>query len=174
MAGYRNIVTDGDPLLRQPCAQVLRFGDTLRNLMDDMRITLYHSNGVGLAAPQVGVSKRVIVVDDREAPFVEMVNPRIVESSGCEEDVEACLSVPDRAGWVRRATKIKVEYQDRFGKNHTLKASGYQARVHQHEIDHLDGVLFTDIMTEEYVPEQDEKGRTKKVKPRRPEEQEKR
>ena len=170
MAGYRNIITDEDPLLRQPCVQVQRFGTTLHNLMDDMRVTLYHSNGVGLAAPQVGVSKRVIVADDRENPYVEMVNPRIIESSGCEEDVEACLSVPDRAGWVRRATKIKVAYQDRFGKEHTLKASGYQARVLQHEIDHLDGILYTDVMTEEYVPEKDEKGREKKVKPRKVEE----
>ena len=167
MPGYRNIVTDEDPQLHQPSIQVLRFGASLHNLMDDMRLTLYHSNGVGLAAPQVGVNKRVIVADDRENPFVEMVNPRIVESSGCEEDVEACLSVPDRAGWVRRATKIKVVYQDRFGKEHSMKASGFQARVLQHEIDHLDGILYTDVMTEEYVPETDEKGNTKKVKPRK-------
>lgn len=170
MPGYRNIVTDEDPQLRQPSVEVQRFGATLHNLMDDMRITLYHSNGVGLAAPQVGVNKRVIVADDRESPYVEMVNPRIIESSGCEEDVEACLSVPERAGWVRRATSIKVVYQDRFGQEHTMKAGGYLARILQHEIDHLEGVLFTDVMTEEYLPEQDEKGRTKRVKARRVEE----
>ncbi len=167
MAGYRNIVTDEDPQLHQPSVQVQRFSDSLRNLMDDMRLTLYHSNGVGLAAPQVGVNKRVIVADSREDPYVEMVNPRIIESSGCEEDVEACLSVPDRAGWVRRATKIKVAYQDRFGKEHTLNAKGYLARILQHEIDHLEGILFTDVMTEEYVPEEDENGKTKKIKPRK-------
>ena len=170
MAGYRNIVTEEDPQLRQPSVEVRRFGDSLHNLMDDMRITLYHNNGVGLAAPQVGVNKRVIVVDDRESPYVEMVNPRIVESSGCEEDVEACLSVPDKAGWVRRATKIKVEYQDRFGKEHSLTAKDYLARVLQHEIDHLEGILYVDVMTEEYVPEKDEKGRSKKAKARKSEE----
>lgn len=167
MPGYRDVVTDENPSLRQPCAQVLRFGDTLRNLIDDMRITLYHANGVGLAAPQVAVNKRVIVADDRENPYIEMVNPHILESSGCEEDVEACLSVPNRGGWVRRATKIKVAYQDRFGKEHTLKASGYLARILQHEIDHLDGILFTDVMTEEYFPEEDENGKAKKTRPRR-------
>ena len=170
MAGYRNIVTEEDPQLRQPSVEVRRFGDSLHNLMDDMRITLYHNNGVGLAAPQVGVNKRVIVVDDRESPYVEMVNPRIVESSGCEEDVEACLSVPDKAGWVRRATKIKVEYQDRFGKEHSLTAKDYLARILQHEIDHLEGILYVDVMTEEYVPEKDEKGRSKKAKARKSEE----
>ena len=170
MAGYRNIVTEEDPQLRQPSVEVRRFGDSLHNLMDDMRITLYHNNGVGLAAPQVGVNKRVIVVDDRESPYVEMVNPRIVESSGCEEDVEACLSVPDKAGWVRRATKIKVEYQDRFGKEHSLTAKDYLARVLQHEIDHLEGILYVDVMTEEYVPEKEEKGRSKKAKGRKSEE----
>ena len=108
MSGYRNIVTDEDPQLRRPCVEVRRFGDALHNLMDDMRLTLYHSNGVGLAAPQVGVNKRVIVADDRENAYIEMVNPRIIESSGCEEDVEACLSVPDRAGWVRQIGRAHV------------------------------------------------------------------
>ncbi len=156
MAEYRNIITEEDPLLHQPAATVVRFNGSLHKLLDDMRVTLYKADGVGLAAPQVGISKRVIVVDDGETGFIEMVNPVITERSGAKDGVEFCLSVPGRGGHVTRATKVTVRYQDRNGNPFSVTATDLKARIFQHEIDHLDGRLFTDIMTAEVIPDPDE------------------
>lgn len=155
MADLRRIIMEDDPMLHLGSVEVKRFGSTLHKLLDDMKETMYHADGVGLAAPQVGINKQIIVVDDRENGFYEMVNPHIVQESGVELGVEFCLSVPGRGGKVPRATEITVEYQDRYGAPHTLEASGFFARVFQHEIDHLNGILFTDVMIEE-VREQTE------------------
>lgn len=155
MADVRTIITEEDPQLHQPSVEVLRFGGALHRLLDDMKETLYHANGVGLAAPQVGINKRIIVVDDRESGFFEMVNPRIVESRGRMEGVEYCLSVPGRGGMVPRFTWVKIYAQDRHGHEICVIAEHYLARIFQHEIDHLNGTLFTDIMSEE-VREEDE------------------
>lgn len=149
MAEIREIITEEDPLLHQDAAEVHRFNSSLHTLLDDMKATMYQANGVGLAAPQVGISKRVIVVDDGENGFIEMVNPVITHREGAAEATEYCLSVPDRGGRVIRATKIKVEAQDRFGNPFSVRASGLLARIFQHEIDHLDGKLFTDVMIAE-------------------------
>lgn len=154
MAKIRKVVKEGDPILRQPCVQVQRFNSTLHDLLDDMKETMYSENGVGLAAPQIGISKRIIVVDDRENGFYEMINPRIVQSKGAVEGIEFCLSVPDRGGRVIRATDVVVEYQDRDANTHQLEASDYFARIFQHEIDHLEGKLFVDVMIAE-VREED-------------------
>ncbi|MDO4581886.1 MAG: peptide deformylase [Bacillota bacterium] len=156
MAQLRTIILDGDPILREQAIEVRRFSSALHKLLDDMKFTMYHENGVGLAAPQIGVSKQLVVIDDREGGFVELVNPQIIEAKGCEEGVEFCLSVPGRGGRVLRAAQIKVKAQDRFGKPFTLNVSGQRARVFQHEIDHLQGKLFTDVMTEEFFGESGE------------------
>ncbi len=149
MAEIRTIVKEGDPILHQQAQVVRRFNDSLHRLLDDMMETMHQAEGCGLAAPQVGISKRVIVVDDGEHPPMEMVNPVIVRHSGAVEAVEYCLSVPDRGGKVIRAQQITVEYQDRNGNPCQAEYSDFYARIFQHEIDHLDGKLFTDVMIEE-------------------------
>ena len=148
MAQIREIVSVGDQLLRQEAVHVVRFGKVLHKLLDDMMETMHVAKGVGIAAPQVGISKRVVVIDDGESQY-ELVNPQIVKFSGRELDTEYCLSVPGRGGKVYRATEITVEAQDRYGKPFTVEVEGLLARVFQHEIDHLDGKLFIDIMVEE-------------------------
>ena len=148
MAQLRKIVLAGDSVLRQKAVTVRRFGDNLASLLDDMALTMYDVKGVGLAAPQVGISKRVIIVDDGDG-LLELVNPEIISSHGMEEDYESCLSIPGREGKVPRAASIKVSAQDRQGKPLTLKAKDLLARILQHEMDHLNGRLFIDITTEE-------------------------
>ena len=154
MAQVRQIVLEGDPILRRQAAEVRRFNPVLHKILDDMKYTMYDAGGVGLAAPQIGISKRAIVVDDREHGFLELVNPTVTFRQGEEEAVEYCLSVPRCGGVVKRAAKIRLEYQDRYGEKHELEAEGFFARVFQHEIDHLFGRLFVDIMTEEVRDEE--------------------
>lgn len=149
MSEFRRIITEEDPILRQPAIEVRRFGAALHKLLNDMKATMYHESGVGLAAPQIGISKRVVVIDDRESDYIELINPVIIEAKGADEGVEYCLSVPNRGGRVIRATQVKVKAQDRFGAPFIVSASGIRARVFQHEIDHLHGRLFTDIMVAE-------------------------
>ena len=153
MAELRKIITEEDPLLHEKSVEVRRFEGALHKLIDDMKMTMYHEDGVGLAAPQVGILKKVAVVDDREHGYIELINPQIVERTGNVESIEFCLSVPDRGGKVMRASEIKVSAQDRYGKPFTMCVNGKQAIVFQHEIDHLHGILFTDIMLEEISKE---------------------
>ena len=149
MAEIRTIVTEEDPLLHEKSVEVQRFGTVLHKLLDDMKVTMYEADGVGLAAPQVGILKQAVVIDDREHGYIELINPRIVERKGSIVSTEFCLSVPDRGGKVNRARHIRVEAQDRFGNPFSVSVSGQEAIIYQHEIDHLQGVLFTDIMTAE-------------------------
>ncbi len=150
MSAIRQIVKLGDPILRQDAQTVKRFGLQLHILLDDMAKTMYASNGVGLAAPQIGVSKRVVVIDDHDqSGLIELINPEIVTKEGNELDVEYCLSVPNRGGEVERATKIIVNAQDRFGEEYVYEVEDFLARIFQHEIDHLNGQLFVDIMKRE-------------------------
>jgi len=152
----RQIITIGDPRLRKKARKVTNFGPELGQLIDDMIETMRAAPGVGLAAPQIAVSERVIVVEvpkDEEDPeagtlLFEMVNPEIVKMNRevVEED-EGCLSIPGYVGAVPRATMIVVRGQDRFGRPQRVRAYDYLARVFQHEIDHLDGVLFIDRVT---------------------------
>ncbi|GBG06301.1 peptide deformylase [Paenibacillus agaridevorans] len=149
--GIRLIVKDPDPVLREVAKEVTKFNPNLKKLLKDMAETMYDAEGVGLAAPQIGISKRVIVVDvGDENGLVEMVNPVIVEQEGEQLGPEGCLSIPNLNGEVRRAESIVVQGQNSDGESITVNASGYFARAFQHEIDHLNGVLFTDLAESVY------------------------
>ena len=139
----RNIVTEGDPVLRKQCRSVLKFDEKLAQLLDDMKETMYKAEGVGLAAPQVGILRRICIVDVGDGP-VELVNPVIETMEGEQEGAEGCLSCPGESGIVKRAMKVTVRAQDRNGKNFTVSGEGLKARAFQHEIDHLDGIIYKD------------------------------
>lgn len=154
--GIRQIVKYPDPILKQEAKPVTRFNERLHMLLDDMAETMYEALGVGLAAPQVAISKRVLVVDIGDGLY-EVVNPVIVEQSGEQiEPAEGCLSIPGMAGNVRRANKIRVQGQDRHGNPIEIEAEGYLSRAFQHEIDHLNGVLFIDIAEKVWRPSEEE------------------
>lgn len=145
MARYK-VVLAGDPVLRRIAHPVKEVNENIKKLLDNMAETLYHAKGVGLAAPQVGISKRVIVVDIGEGLF-KLVNPEIVASSGIQDGAEGCLSLPDVVGNVKRSEHVKVKALNEDGDEVTIEASGYLARAFQHEIDHLNGIIFTDKAT---------------------------
>ena len=139
----RNVVLEGDPVLSKKCRVVEKFDGRLAQLIDDMIETMHLKNGVGLAAPQVGVLKRVVVIQTNlEEKPLELVNPQIIEASGTQEEVEGCLSCPGEYGITRRPMKVKVKAFDRFGTEHFYNGEALLARAFCHEIDHLDGILF--------------------------------
>ena len=142
----RNIVQVGDYVLRQKCETVEAFDEKLWALLDDMKDTVKKEKGAGLAAPQVGVLRRVVVVDVDEGYF-EFINPVILQQKGEQNGWEGCLSVRGKSGVVSRPMKVTVVYQDRFGEKHVTKAKGFFARAICHELDHLDGVLYIDKAT---------------------------
>ena len=142
----RNVVKEGDSVLRKKCKVVQKFDEGLWELLDDMKDTMYKNIGMGLAAPQVGVLKRVVVMEVNNC-FFEMINPVITKQSGSIIDTEACLSVPNQSGMVERPEKLTVEFQDRFGFNLSVSGEGLFARCVCHELDHLDGVLYIDKLT---------------------------
>ena len=144
----RNIVKVGEPLLREKSREVTVFDERLGVLIDDMVETMFKANGVGLAAPQVGILKRVCVVCVDGETVYELVNPVIVKSAGVQEGAEGCLSVPGRQGYVRRPKRITVEAQDRFGKKVKYVVDKFTAVAFCHEMDHLDGILFIDKLTD--------------------------
>ena len=144
----RNIKKEGNPVLRTVCKNVPEVTDVIRRLIDDMFDTMYESNGVGLAAPQIGIVKRIIVVDDGDEGVFAMVNPVIESSSGEQLSDEGCLSLPGFAGKVKRPLKVKVRALDRNGEEFTVEAEGFLAVILSHEIDHLDGILFKDKAVE--------------------------
>ena len=139
----RYVVQVGDEVLRTKCAEVKKFDAELGKLMDDLKQTVRAENGAGLAAPQVGVPLRAVVVDVEEG-FFEMINPVILSSKGEQSGPEGCLSVKGKQGTVTRPYRVKAEYRDRFGRKHKLTAEGFFARAVCHELDHLDGILYTD------------------------------
>ena len=139
----RNVVQVGDDILRKKCFEVTAFDEKLAQLMADLRDTVRKEEGAGLAAPQVGVLRRAVVVDVAEG-FYELINPVIVESKGEQRGYEGCLSVRGKRGIVTRPLVVKVEYSDRHGKRKKLVARGFFARAVCHELDHLDGILYTD------------------------------
>lgn len=140
----RSIVTHPNEVLTQKCKEVQAFDEKLGNLLDDMYDTMIASDGIGLAAPQVGEAIQVAIVDLGEGQeVIEMVNPEVVEIGGSEVEVEGCLSFPDIYGEVERPFYVKVEAQDRDGSLYELEAEDYEARAILHEIDHLHGILFT-------------------------------
>ena len=149
----REIVLMGDPVLRAPAPEVTEFDDDLRRLVRDMFETMYHAEGIGLAAPQIGVSTRVIVIDlrrDKEGEDVEparvaLVNPKVTwQSAETDKQSEGCLSIPGLEELVRRPVAVRVEARDPEGNPVEIEADELFARALQHEIDHLDGVLFLD------------------------------
>lgn len=146
MARYK-VVLNGDPVLRRISRPVKEVNDSIRKLMDNMAETMYYSHGVGLAAPQVGINKRVIVVDVGDGLY-KMVNPEVVSSSGIQDGPEGCLSVPNIIGNVKRSEHVKVKALDENGEEMVIEASGFKARAFQHEIDHLNGIIFTDKATD--------------------------
>lgn len=159
------IVTVPDPVLRRKAHKITEFDRDLQKFIKDMVDTLREAPGVGLAAPQVGISSRLIVIefnideDDEDSPkkLYVVANPEIVEKS--EEmvsGVEGCLSVPDLVGEVDRHESVVVRGQNKFGKPVKIKASGWLARIFQHEIDHLDGIVFTDLTDKVWQPREDE------------------
>lgn len=139
----RNIVKLGDPVLRKTARSVLEFNGRIETLVEDMLETMYAAEGVGLAGPQVGVLKRVCVVDIGNGP-IELINPVILEKKGEQQESEGCLSLPGRYDVTSRPMWVKVRAQDRFGKTFTVTGEGLLARAFCHEIDHLDGILFID------------------------------
>ena len=145
----RFVVQTGEPVLREKCSEVKGFNKELADLLDDMKETVRAENGAGLAAPQIGLNKRVVVIDVEEG-FFELVNPVILSSKGEQTGPEGCLSVKGKQGTVTRPYKVKAEYRDRNGKKHKLTAEGFFARAVCHELDHLDGILYTDIASEVY------------------------
>ena len=152
----RNILTDGNPTLKKVCRPVTAFDERLATLIDDMKETVVQANGVGLAAPQVGVLRRVVVVDLGDE-IVELVNPRILEQEGEQDGLEGCLSVPERYGMVKRPQKVKIEAQDRHGDWYEYEGEDLIARCFCHELEHLDGHLYTEkayrMLTEEEYEE---------------------
>jgi len=140
----RFLRTEGDPVLRKPALEVKRFDAALGRLLDDMAESMYYYEGVGLAAPQIGISKQIVVIDANESGLLELINPEIVFAEGEEVDIEGCLSVPQTYGEVKRAARVKVIAQNRLGERIEIEAEGLLARALQHEIDHLQGVLFID------------------------------
>ncbi len=144
----RNIVTEGDSVLRKTCRSVLNFDEKLHQLLDDMKDTMYKAEGVGLAAPQVGILRRICVVDVGDG-LVELINPVIEFEDGMQEGAEGCLSLPGKSGIVRRPMKVTVRAQDRNGNTFTVTGEELKARAFCHEIDHLNGILYVDKVIRE-------------------------
>ena len=142
----RNIRVDDDPILRKKSREVTEFNDRLFELLDDMKETMYHSGGVGLAGPQVGVLKRVVVMDVSEDrnEYIELINPEITYEEGAQTGNEGCLSLPGLYGVVTRPNVVKVKAQNRDGKWCLYKGEQLKERCFCHEIDHLDGFLYKD------------------------------
>ena len=151
----RYVVQVGEDVLRQNCQNVKSFNAELHALLDDMKETVRAEQGAGLAAPQIGVPLRVVVIDVEEG-FYEFINPVILSQKGEQVGPEGCLSVKGKQGTVKRPRKVKVEYRDRKGKKHTVTAEDFFARAVCHELDHLDGVLYIDKADEVYdLPAED-------------------
>lgn len=143
----REIVTGNSEILRKQCRTVTSFDERLWQLLDDMKDTMYEADGVGLAAPQVGILKRVVVIDVGEG-LIELVNPEIISHKGKQEGTEGCLSFPGEYGTVIRPNKVTVKAQDRNGKEFTMQGKELLARAFCHEIDHLNGIVFKDLVEE--------------------------
>lgn len=141
----RNIRTQGDPILNKPCREVKEMTPRLQELVQDMIETMYEANGVGLAAPQVGILRRIAVIDVGEGPFV-FVNPKIVWSEGEQAGDEGCLSVPGLCGLVRRPMRVRTEAYDINMQPFTIEGEGLFARAMCHEFDHLDGHLYVELV----------------------------
>lgn len=150
----RKILTDSDPALRQVCKPVEKITPRIETLLDDMIETMRAANGVGLAGPQVGVLRRIVVVETEPGNPIELINPVIVDYAGEQEGAEGCLSLPGRSGIVKRPMKVKVRALNRKGEEFTVEGTELLARAFCHELDHLDGTLYTDRA--EYMLDEDD------------------
>ena len=150
----RTILTDQDPALHKVCRPVTSFDGRLHDLLDDLKETLAHANGAGLAAPQVGILRRVVVVVDGNEEMLELVNPELISQEGEQEGFEGCLSVPGRWGIVKRPMKARVRAQDRNGNLFEAEGEEIVARCFCHELEHLDGHLFTERADRLYTNEE--------------------
>ncbi|HZK33223.1 MAG TPA: peptide deformylase [Tissierellaceae bacterium] len=144
----RRIRLSDDPILRKKSREITNITNRIKILLEDMIDTMNEEEGIGLAAPQVGVLRRAIVIDVGEGP-IEFINPEIIETEGEAIEVEGCLSVPGRSGTVERPERVKIKYLDIDGNEKTLEGTGLMARAICHEIDHLEGILYIDKMIEE-------------------------
>jgi len=151
--GLRKILTDKEPALHKVCRKVEKFDWRLHKLLDDMKETLEEANGVGLAAPQVGILRRVVIVDTGEE-ILELVNPVMLETSGEQIGAEGCLSVPGKYGLVKRPMFATVRAQDRNGEWYEVEGEELIARCFCHELDHLDGIVYTEVM-ERFLTEEE-------------------
>ncbi|MDY3781773.1 MAG: peptide deformylase [Candidatus Faecousia sp.] len=154
--GIRKIMTVEEPCLHKVCRPVEKFDGKLHKLLDDMKETLLDANGVGLAAPQVGILRRVVVIDLGDE-MLELVNPELLETSGEQEGAEGCLSVPGKYGLVKRPNFAKVRAQDRNGEWFEAEGEELIARCFCHELDHLDGIVYTEVM-ERYLTDEELNG----------------
>ena len=150
----RKILQKDDPVLHKVCHPVTKFDGKLAGLLEDLTATLEHANGQGLAAPQIGILRRVCVVMDQDETYLELVNPQIVEQEGEQEGFEGCLSVPGRWGMVKRPMKVRVRAQDRNGNFFETEGEEVVARCFCHETEHLDGHLFTEHTDKLYTTEE--------------------
>lgn len=150
----RNIRLDDDPILRKKSREVTEFNERLFTLLDDMKETMYQAEGVGLAAVQVGVLKRVVVIDCGDN-YIELINPEIVSVKGHQQKYEGCLSLPHKTAVTERPMSVKVKAQNRLGEIVEYDGEDLLARCFCHEIDHLDGILFTDRCAKGYKVEYD-------------------
>ena len=154
----RKILQKDDPVLHKVCHPVTQFDGKLAGLLEDLTATLEHANGLGLAAPQIGILRRVCVVMDQDETYLELVNPQIVEQEGEQEGFEGCLSLSGMYGIVKRPMKVKVQAQDRNGNPVEYEREGITARCFCHEIEHLDGHMYYEkaegrLLTEDEVDE---------------------
>ena len=149
----RNIVKDGDEILHKKCREVVKFDERLWTLLDDMAETMHDAEGVGLAGNQVGVLRKVVVIDIGEG-VIELVNPKIIKAEGEQVTAEGCLSFPGEYGLTKRPMKVTVEAQDRNGKTFEISGEGLLAKAFCHEIDHLDGIVYKDIVIRMLSPEE--------------------
>ena len=151
--GLRKILTVKEPALHKTCREVVNFDAKLHKLLDDMHETLEDSGGVGLAAPQIGILRRVVLVDTGEE-VLELINPTMLETDGEQIGPEGCLSVPGKYGLVKRPYYAKVRAQDRFGEWYEAEGEELTARCFCHELDHLDGIIYTEVM-ERYLTDEE-------------------
>ena len=150
----RKIVLQGEPCLTKVCRPVTEFNGRLHTLLDDLKDTLLDSGGVGLAAPQVGILRRAVLVVNDQEEMLELINPEIIASEGEEDGLEGCLSVPGYWGYVKRPAWVKVRAHDRNGNEFETEGTGMTARCFCHELAHLDGQLYTDLADRIYTTEE--------------------
>ena len=150
----RTILTQGDPALNKVCHPVTKFDDKLADLLDDLKETLARANGLGLAAPQVGILRRAVIVVDGSGEMLELVNPEIIDQKGEQDGLEGCLSVPGKWGYVKRPEWVKVKAQDRNGSWFEAEGTGVTARCFSHELSHLDGHLYVELTDRLYTSEE--------------------